>query len=273
MLQQWEEVSFEEFFRSRSGLIKRWSLCRRSLSTAREHLKNQLEDISLFSQLLDVADRLQVQCSRLPNGQELFAMAQVPSQLAMTRMWQSPSSLLLGQICEEQGQYDEAIEQYSKVAVPLAYGARVRGNWLATLAGIERKIEGQPAAEDPPAEAPSDEPAAEDQSAEAPSIKNRPPRPRLRKRRPTNRPPRPRLRKRRPTNLLPRTRLRKRRPTNRPPRTRLRKRRPMNRPPRTRLRKRRPTNRPPRTRLRKRRPMRATSSRQLERKAYRLSGP
>ena len=170
MLQQWKEVSFQEFFRSSirfdQALV---AVSEGSLSTAREHLKNQLEDISLFSQLLDVADRLQVQCSRLPNGQELFAMAQVPSQLAMTRMWQSPSSLLLGQICEEQGQYDEAIEQYSKVAVPLAYGARVRGNWLATLAGIERKIEGQPAAEDPPAEAPSDEPAAEDPPAEAPS--------------------------------------------------------------------------------------------------------
>ena len=169
-LQQWKEVSLQEFFRSSirfdQALV---AVSQGNLSTAREHLKNQLEDISLFSQLLDVADRLQLQCSQLPNGQELFAMAQVPGQLAMIRMWQSPSGLLLGQICEQQGQYEEAIDLYGKVAVPLAYGARVRGNWLANLAGIERKDEEQPVAEDQPSEAPSDEPAAEEQPAEAPS--------------------------------------------------------------------------------------------------------
>ncbi|MBO7680060.1 MAG: hypothetical protein J6S75_10365, partial [Thermoguttaceae bacterium] len=169
-LQQWKEVSFQEFFRSSirfdQALV---AVSEGNLSTAREHLKNQLEDLSLFSQLLDVADRLQLQCSRLPNGQELFAMAQVPGQLAMIQMWQGPSSLLLGQIREREGQYEEAIELYNKVAVPLAYGARVRGNWLASLAGIERKIEEQPAAEDRPAETPAGESAAEDQPAEAPA--------------------------------------------------------------------------------------------------------
>ena len=166
-LQQWREVAFEEFFRSSIRFDQTLvALAGGNRSTAREHLKNQLEDVSLFNQLLDVAGRLQMQFRQLQNGQALSAMAQMPGQLSMIRAWQSPSNFVLGNLYEEDGQYAEAIEQYQRVDNPLAYGARVRGNWLARLAGLEPKQEELPA--EAPAE-PAAEPAAEQQSAEAPA--------------------------------------------------------------------------------------------------------